>query len=53
MTTDLTGGEKFWYYLMCVLSFGGLYFAKLAAKKAMTELNADRAAHAYNHTPTP
>ena len=48
MTTELTGSEKFWYYLACVCTFGGLYFAKLAAKKAMTELNAASVAHAYN-----
>lgn len=48
MTTELNGAEKFWYYLTCVCTLGGLYFIKLAAKKALTELNSDIATRQFN-----
>ena len=32
----LTGAEKFWYVLQCIL-FGAGYFAKVPVKKAMSE----------------
>lgn len=33
---QLTGAEKFWYYLQC-LFFGAGYFAKVPVKKALSE----------------
>jgi hypothetical protein len=53
MQTDLSGPEKFWYYLVCVFTFGGLYFMKLAVKKGLCELNAAAAAHQYNNSAYP
>lgn len=47
MTTELTGSEKFWYYLTCICTLGGLYFVKLAAKKAICETNASQIARHY------
>ena len=34
---SLRGAETFWYVLMC-LAFGGGYFAKVSAKKALWEV---------------
>jgi len=34
----LTGAGTFWYMLLCILGFGGAYFAKVSAKKGMWEL---------------
>ena len=49
--TDLKGIEKFWYYLACICSFGGLYFCKIAAKKALIEMEQARvlAQHHQQH----
>jgi hypothetical protein len=33
----LTGAEQFWYVLQCI-AFGGGYFAKVVAKKALSEV---------------
>ncbi len=37
----LSDGEKFWYFVICVLTLGGLYFTKVAVKKAIVELNTE------------
>ena len=49
MQTELTGGEKFWYYFACVCTCGGLYFVKIAAKKALCEVNAAELAAKYRN----
>jgi hypothetical protein len=33
----MSGAATFWYYLMCI-PFGGAYFAKVYAKKALWEV---------------
>jgi len=33
----MTSGETAWYYIINILSFGSLYFTKIAAKKALSE----------------
>lgn len=33
----MTGAEKFWYYFLCVVSCGSVYFAKVLRKKAYLE----------------
>jgi hypothetical protein len=43
----MTGAEKFWWVLGCILSLGGLYFHKISTKRAMLE--AVLAHQAYNH----
>ncbi len=35
---EMTGGEKFWYYLVNIFTFGTLYFVKTAVKKALSEI---------------
>ena len=35
-TVRLTGAESFWYVLGCI-AFGAMYFAKIPAKKALSE----------------
>ena len=41
-TPQLTGIEKFWYYLSCICTLGGFYFVKLAVKKAHLEIETAR-----------
>lgn len=36
-TIRMTGAESFWYILGCI-SFGGMYFAKVPVKKALSEV---------------
>ncbi len=36
-TVRLTGAESFWYVLGCI-AFGAMYFAKIPAKKALSEV---------------
>jgi hypothetical protein len=47
--TVMTGAEKFWWYLGCVVTFGGMYFHKLSVKRATLE--ALLAHQAYNTPP--
>lgn len=39
--TTLSGAEKFWYYFINIVSLGGLYFVKIAVKKAFAERAAE------------
>ena len=35
--TVLTGAERFWYIVLCILTFGAPYFHKIVVKKSMVE----------------
>ena len=33
----MTGGERFWYIILCIVTFGWIYFRKIMVKKATLE----------------
>jgi hypothetical protein len=35
--TVMSSGENFWWVVGCLCTFGGLYFYKMATKRAMLE----------------
>lgn len=37
MPTKLSTPESFWYYFINIITLGGLYFVKVAVKKAICE----------------
>lgn len=36
---QVSGGANFWYYFINIFTFGSLYFIKVAAMKALADIN--------------